>query len=119
MNLTDSVKLLGFRTDIQDLLISSDIFVFPSIREGLPISIMEAMDAGLPCIVSNIRGNKDLIDSKGGYLFKNSIELLQYLVNLIEDSNLRLQMGAHNKNKVKLFSIEKVIKYHKELYGKL
>ena len=55
------LHLLGYRTDISELYNSADIFVFPSIREGLSVSLMEAMASGLPCIVSKIRGNVDLI----------------------------------------------------------
>lgn len=59
---TGRLKLLGFRKDIVDLLHASDVFVFPSLQEGLPVALMEAMAAGLPCIASKIRGNEDLIN---------------------------------------------------------
>ena len=66
----DKLKLVGFRSDIERFFDAADIFILPSIREGLNVSLMEAMASGLPCIAGNIRGNVDLIDSgKGGYLF--------------------------------------------------
>ncbi|MGG2896254.1 glycosyltransferase [Enterococcus lactis] len=55
--LEDKVELLGFRTDILELLKISDYFIFPSKREGLPVSIMEALACGVPVICSKIRGN--------------------------------------------------------------
>ena len=64
-----NLHLLGYRTDISALLHACDLFILPSIREGLNVSLMEAMAAGVPCICSDIRGNRDLIDdSSGGYL---------------------------------------------------
>ena len=56
-----NVHLIGYREDIPELLMSADLFVFPSYREGLSVALMEAMAVGLPCVVSNIRGNVDLI----------------------------------------------------------
>ncbi|WP_242945890.1 glycosyltransferase [Anaerobranca californiensis] len=63
----------------------SDLFAFPSYREGLPVSLMEAMASGLPIVCSNIRGNSDLIeDGKGGYLIEpdnlNEIRDILYLL---------------------------------------
>ena len=47
----------------------SDVFFHASYREGLTLSVMEAMNFGLPCVVSNVRGNRDLIvDGKGGFV---------------------------------------------------
>lgn len=59
---TGRLKLLGFRTDIVELLHSADLFVFPSLQEGLPVALMEALSSGVRCIASDIRGNSDLMD---------------------------------------------------------
>ena len=64
MDRTGRLILLGFRTDVRELLWSSDMFVFPSFREGLSVSLMEAMASGLPCLASRIRGNVDLISDE-------------------------------------------------------
>lgn len=53
LNLEDVVLLLGNRNDIHNILQAMDVFVFPSYYEGLPISVIEAQAAGLPCIISN------------------------------------------------------------------
>jgi glycosyltransferase involved in cell wall biosynthesis len=51
--LNDRVKLLGLRNDIPDLMQAADVFVMPSLHEGLPVSLIEAQSSGLPCIVSD------------------------------------------------------------------
>ena len=62
LNVANRLHLLGYRDDVIKIMKSCDIFIFPSKREGLSVALMEAMACGLPCIVSNIRGNKDLIN---------------------------------------------------------
>lgn len=112
LNLQNRVYLLGFRTDIVDLCSISDIFCFPSKQEGLPVALMEAMSSGLPCIVSDIRGNCDLIhNEKGGYLcLADDIEnLCKYIDILIQNEDLRDSMGIYNLEKIKNFDI-KIIK---------
>ena len=69
LKLENNVLFLGFRTDLQDILNCSDLFVMPSYREGVPRSLLEAMDLGLPCAGSDTRGIRELIDEpKGGLL---------------------------------------------------
>lgn len=53
LNITEKVILTGIRADVYDLIQAMDVFVFPSIYEGLPVSIIEAQAAGLPCIISD------------------------------------------------------------------
>lgn len=61
LGVENQVKFLGYRKDIYELCQISDIFVFPSLQEGLPVALMEAMVFELNVICSNIRGNTDLI----------------------------------------------------------
>ncbi|MGJ7911435.1 glycosyltransferase family 1 protein [Neobacillus sp. LXY-1] len=53
LQVSDKVKFLGIRSDIHRILQSLDVFVFPSLHEGLPVSLVEAQGAGLPCIISD------------------------------------------------------------------
>jgi glycosyltransferase EpsD len=109
------VLLLGYRTDIIDLLHMADVFVFPSIREGLPVSLMEAMAVGLPCVVSKIRGNVDLIEhSKGGFLC-NVNDVNEY-VEAIERIVKNSEMGEYNREVVQRFDISVVMEQIKEIY---
>jgi glycosyltransferase involved in cell wall biosynthesis len=54
LDLENKVKFLGQRDDVKDLLNSFDLFLFPSLHEGLPVSLVEAQATGLPCIISNV-----------------------------------------------------------------
>ena len=75
LGLENQVKLLGYRKDIYELNKISDIFIFPSKREGLSVALMEAMVCQLLIACSNIRGNRDLIEKyKNGILLENKIE---------------------------------------------
>lgn len=69
LGLNGKVHFLGFRTDISELCQAADIFVFPSLQEGLPLALMEAAACGTPVVCSDIRGNKDLVHDER-FLFK-------------------------------------------------
>ncbi|MEI6100266.1 MAG: glycosyltransferase family 4 protein, partial [Eubacteriales bacterium] len=71
LKIEDRVIFAGFRRDIHEILQIAKVFVFPSLQEGLPVALMEAMCAGLPVVCSAIRGNMDLIrDGVNGFLVK-------------------------------------------------
>ena len=121
LKIENNFKLLGFRNDIKELLKMSDIYVFPSHREGLSVALMEAMSEGLPVICSYIRGNTDLIDDgKGGYLVKNNnLDIFKNsIVKLSFNNELRNYMGIYNKDKIKKFDIENVKERMREIYLK-
>lgn len=109
LGLTNRVKLLGYRKDIVELCKTADVFVFPSFREGLSVSVMEAMGCGLPIVCSRIRGNTDLIDENGGEMFDpHSVEDCSRAIKQLIHSNKR-DKGIYNLNKVENFSETKVI----------
>lgn len=117
LNMTEQVKLLGFRNDIQDLCHISDIFIFPSFREGLSVSVMEAMACGLPVVCSNIRGNTDLIDKKGGVLFNpQNTELCRQAIKYVIGEDYR-NFGEYNKLKANKFSVTSINNAMFKLYG--
>ena len=60
-NLADSVKCLGVRKDVAEILQASDVFLFPSLYEGLPISLLEAQAAGLSCVISDVISQQSII----------------------------------------------------------
>lgn len=117
--LHDRVHFLGYRSDVKELYQAADCFVMPSFREGLSRSIMEAMASGLPCIVSEIRGNVDLIDEgKGGCLCKptDAAAFADRLNLLSGDAALCQRMGQHNLAAVQKFSTAAVCKAMGEIY---
>lgn len=119
LGIKNRVHLLGIRKDIAEICKVSDLFTFPSYREGLSVALMEAMANGLPVVCSNVRGNSDLIeDGKGGYLIEPvDVEgFAKYIKELIEDSRLRSEFGDFNHKKIENYSIENVLKEMEEIY---
>lgn len=116
----DQVKLLGFREDMPTLYAACDIYCIPSIREGLNVSLMEAMASGLPVIASRIRGNVDLVDeSVGNRLFqpKSTEECRGKLHELLlMDSRMREETGLVNRNRIEQFSAGNVSRRMEEIY---
>lgn len=113
LGLENQVHFLGFRSDGLQLMGISDCAIISSFREGLPRTTMEAMASGLPCIVSDIRGNRDLIeDSKGGFLInpKSPESFAECIMKLKGDKNLCEKMSEWNLNRIKDFSLDTVKK---------
>lgn len=117
LGISEKVKLLGFRTDVSEILRACDCFVFPSFREGLSVSLMEAMAAGLPCIASRIRGNVDLLE-ESRYLFEPADE--SALCQLLKDAANGVQTEqecARNREMLKRYDIENVSKEMRSIYS--
>lgn len=110
---------LGFRTDMKELYKISDMFVFASQREGLPRSTMEAMLAGLPCVVSRIRGNVDLIDEHQGGLFfppKDYKTLSKAMTEMANNPETRKRQGLYNQERIREFDIDVVKQQMMDVY---
>lgn len=122
LGIADNVHFLGYRQDMKELLQAADVFVMPSFREGLSRSIMEAMASGLPCVVSRIRGNVDLVEQeKGGYLCsaQDAEGFAAAIGRLTNDAALRDQMRAYNLEKIKGFDISVVEEEIREIYTRV
>ena len=122
LGVENQVHFLGFRTDIKELLVAADVFLFTTLQEGLPRSMMEAMASGLPCIVSKIRGNVDLMeDGTGGYLCGSTdVEsFAKSITELTENSELRKKMSEYNLEHIKEFDISVVEKEIEDIYNEV
>ena len=110
------LRLPGFRSDVADFYDAADVYILPSKREGLNVSLMEAMASGLPVVCGDIRGNRDLIDGLGGLLFNpNNIRSIEEsIIRILQDSDGK---GAYNMNKIKSFSIKAVEGKMKAIYS--
>lgn len=111
--------LTGYRNDVVDFYHAADIYCLPSIREGLNVSIMEAMASGLPVVCGNIRGNKDMIDpGKGGLLCDPmSVHFFAKAFDISKDKYIRDTYGKHNIQKIDGFSVNKVNTRMNKIYS--
>ena len=117
--LLSQVQFLGFRKDVPQLLTVADIFIFPSLWEGLGIAGIEAMYSGLPVIGSNRQGIKDYVsDGKTGYLFEpNDADTLVNLITLLSKNiSLRRKLGDCAKQTVCKYSLDNSIKKLEYIY---
>ena len=123
LNVSSQFHLMGYRTDMPEIMAMADVFTMMSFREGMPRSVLEAMDLGLPCVGSDTRGIRDLIDENGGFICKptDSSAFADAFGILINNPELRKQMGEYNRGKVQQYSLEVVKKelynIYKEAYG--
>ena len=103
LNIGDRVRVLGYRNDIPELLSRCSIFVLPSLFEGHPLSIMEAMAAGKPVIASDIRGVDEIIvNGVSGYLVppRNPEALASAIRTLLEDKELSGRIAEAGRRRI-------------------
>lgn len=112
------VHLLGYRTDVPELYKSADVCVFPSIREGLGVAAIEGMAAGLPCLVADNRGTRDLFTSENAIIcrFDDVLAFSEGICTLMQDETMRNNMGEQNRIKSKEFDISVIQRKMKEVY---
>lgn len=121
LKICGQVHLTGYRADVSELMQAADIFVLPSIREGLNVSLMEAMASGLPCIAGRIRGNTDLIaDSNCLAEAGNAGDWKRTLENMaVCVKNEKTPYGEENRKRMKKYDILYVNKTMKRIYSKI
>ncbi|OAS17200.1 glycosyltransferase family 4 protein [Paenibacillus oryzisoli] len=116
------VNFLGYRTDIDHLVPVCDIAVASSLREGLPVNMMEAMACGLPVVASENRGHRELVhDGDNGWLtppndYKAMAEKLLLLAN---DKELRIRLGSNGRQMIEAkYAIERVLHQKSAIYSR-
>lgn len=118
--LGNCVQFLGTRDDVYNLMNESDIFVLPSLYEGVPMTIIEAMGTGLPVIASAVGGVPNMIDDKkDGFLIQNNEgELFQALQQIAENDYLRQSISDNAIIKSTLFSDVQMARNYIAVYKK-
>ncbi|SDI00317.1 glycosyltransferase family 4 protein [Desulfosporosinus hippei] len=119
--LKGTIRFLGFRQDVPEILAASDVLVLLSKREGLPKALMEGMASGKPIVATEIRGNRDLIvHGENGILVpigdvKSTVAALQELAG---DADHQKTMGSKNLETIKRYSLDQISARLELLYDK-
>jgi glycosyltransferase involved in cell wall biosynthesis len=123
LGLSESVRLLGDRSDVPQLLAQSDIFVCSSRSEGMPVSVLEAMAVGLPVVASAVGGVPEIVDDgRTGLLVAPgaTAPLADALAGLIRDRALREHMGRSGREAaLERYDLPRFRQAHLELYDRL
>lgn len=121
LGLSDRVRFLGYRDDVVDFYALADLFVFPSFREGLSVSVMEAMASGLPVACSRIRGNTDLVEEGiNGFLFDPAQpDTIAAAVRTLADPALRETISRNNREKAAEFDLKKIVERYQRIYDEV
>ncbi|MDP2194287.1 MAG: glycosyltransferase family 4 protein [Alphaproteobacteria bacterium] len=108
--LESHVTLFGKTDQIHQELLKADLFIFPSLYEGFPNALLEAMAVGIPVIASKVAGNQDIIqDSHDGLLFTaGEVNDLYQKMLMINDQCLREKLSVHGQEKAATFAANKV-----------
>ena len=117
--LKEKVLFLGYRSDIPELLSIMDIFCLTSFKEGLPISLIEAMAAGLPIVGTDVEGIRDTINpDKNGFLVKagDVNGLKRALQVLLKDESLKQRFGMESRLLSKEYSLQQCVNKYQNLF---
>lgn len=112
LGVADRVQFLGFRSDVRALLPQADAFVLPSHYEGLPLSVLEAMAAGVPVVVTRVGGNPGIVENgRNGIMIEpgDAGLLAEAMGRVLSDPALARALGAEGRRRVaEHHDIEKV-----------
>ena len=118
LGLGDRVRFMGYRNDVPVFYTMSDLFLFPSLQEGLPVSVMEAMASGKPVICSRIRGNTDLVeDGVNGFLIDpGEPRSIAAAVLRLYDSGKQEEISQNNREKAESYSLGAIVEEYRKVY---
>ena len=115
----DAVEFCGMQSDVYPYLHDADIFTLPSIYEGNPMTIIEAMGTGLPIVASRVGGIPDMIcDGESGLLVEPEPQsICDGLARMMEDAAMRRHLGESAKAQSQRFSAEQMARDYITCYG--
>ncbi len=117
MGVARRIRMPGFQEDVRLFYQNADIFVFPSVREGMPVSLIEAMAAGLACAVSDIRGSRELITDRRLRFSPYDVKRLKTILDtLLTDGAFRKKCGMQNQACAKNYDREIVQEKMADIY---
>ena len=123
LGVADRIHWAGHRRDVPALLPAFDLYIQPSLHEGMPNTILEAMAAGLPVVATAVGGTPEVVvDGVTGLLVppRDSNALVEAMAMLLSDQNLRYRMGRAGQERVKgQFSLERMVRQTQALYERL
>jgi glycosyltransferase involved in cell wall biosynthesis len=123
LGLTNQVRFLGLRQDVPRLLAAADLFLLTSISEGIPLTLIEAMAAGLPVVSTRVGGTGEVvIDGETGLLTppRDDAALAEAVLRLAQMPGLRRRMGQCGAERARsLFSEERMADQYFELYEEM
>ncbi|MER1954317.1 MAG: glycosyltransferase family 4 protein [Desemzia incerta] len=122
LGIEDQVNMLGFRRDVNDLMSLSNVVVSASRQEGLPVNVLEAMSIGLPLVVTDCRGNRDLVhDGENGFVvdIDDTDRFVERIIELHQDKEKRTAFGKENLRAIKSYSVHHVNDTLQAIYQKV
>jgi len=120
LHLENRIHFLGTRKDVPAILSASDLFILPSLWEGLPMALIEAMASELPVVATDVSGTKQvMVDGTTGVLVQpgDSAQLVSAIERVLSNPSAAKAMGEASRKRVeRLFSAQKQAKEYIDLY---
>lgn len=122
LDLADNVFILGFRNDMPEIIAMSDIGVSSSIREGLPMNIIETLACGIPAVASDNRGHREMIiDGINGYICSTGDMdcFVGHVLQLRSNKDLYMKIASECRASAEKFSLAPILEKTEEIYSDL
>ncbi len=120
LGISHLVDFLGYRNDLKEIVPMCDVAVASSLREGLPVNIMEAMACGLPIVALENRGHRELVHhNKNGWILErnNTIDFSKKIKDLAGNKELQYKLGSNGRKIIiNKYSIDKVLLQKSRVY---
>ena len=120
LGIDDRIHLLGYREDASRWLAAMNVFTLPSLSEGLPLSLLEAMAAGVPAVVTDVGGMPEIVrDGETGLIVpaRNPEAMAKQILHLLDDSSLAATLAAAGQKEVRQrFSLDAMLEQYASLY---